>query len=264
MPDLTDSQKSALDRITNAATDAPDAMTRFAEDVKGGSARETPPAGREPLRMSPPQDEDPGDVAVESPPLEEDVTDKADSYSRFAEHAGQPAADALREINQTQSEPTANDWAQVIRQTYATQYPRLVDDVTVGEVILEFTDLAAALEADENTSKDMDLEQVLALAVKNVLDVDAADDEIIGRLLDGERHLVPTQVRDRDAHAKKRRARAAELLGQHPQKTAANEEDRVLNVILDRAESGQSTGEVDRKSTGGRSIGFPTGMGMGQ
>lgn len=214
--------------------------------------------------MSGPPDHDPGDVTVEPPPAEEAGADGADPYKRFEDAAGSEAADALKEINQTQSEPSGNDWAQVIRQTYAAKYPKLGDDITVGEVILEFTDLATAMEADENTSPGMELSQVLALAVKRVLDPDSADDEIIGRLLDGERHLVPTQIRNRQDHDKRRRARAAELLGSRAeggtgQDQAASEEDRVLKIILDRAEAGQVTEEIDRKSTGGRSIGLPLG-----
>ncbi len=268
MPELDDSQKTALDRIL-------DVPKEFAADIGGGKTREPPPPGRSALHMSPLPDPEPEESVAEpetdpSSPEQEHVAETSDRYAEFAEHAGQPAADALKEIHQAQSEPTANDWAQVIKKTYGSKYPKLGDAVTVGEVLLEFTDLATALEADENTSPDMDLEQVLALAVKNVLDSDAADDEIIGRLLDGERHLIPAKIRDRQAHAEKRRARAAELLGhnaqemtgQHPQNTAADEEDRILQGILDRAEAGHVTEEIDRKSTGGRSIGLPLG-GMG-
>lgn len=223
------------------------------------SAGEEPAApAPEPVHLSPAPDPDPAeesDGAEDSydsgtAAAQADETDRVvDPYRRFTDAAGSEAADALRELHQSRDQPTTDDLAGVVREVYGKQYPGLSDQTTLAEVIVEAGGIADLLRDAGDEAPKMDISQILDLAVKNVLDPRAADDEALGHILDGQKHLIPSQVRDREAHAKQRRAKAIELLEQNRPKKEAGHDDQILESILDRDYERQA------ELTGGRTAG---------
>lgn len=242
-------------------------LEAFSRIMSAATGSEPEPApGPDPVHLSAPPDPEPSED-IDDGGAAAAVADEAeradDPYRKFADAAGSEAADALRELHQSRDQPTTDDVANLVRHVYGKQYSGLSDNTTVAEVIVEAGGIADALKAAGDDAPDMDISQILDLAVKNVLDPRTADDEALGHILDGQKHLIATQTRDRDAHAKARRAKALEMLEANTRKKETSEGDQILEAILDgdhvrisTLTGGRGVGESHRGTGTGRNLGM--------